>query len=318
MSKPATSMHGRLTRFVLLCTAPLGAACSALPEPPIGELRLALTTGGPSGYRLTNAEFAITGATQLTLSSEDASDPDVLQRALPAGSYEVTLLDGWQLTLQDLAGPVAVAATLVSDNPASLEIVAGSLETLTFEFETQSVATELGAEGRLRLAIEVDGSAPPHVLFSEFMRNPDALPDAEGEWLELYNAGPRNVELGGCRVGRDDRFVELDADLSMQSGDYLTLSNGPTPGFAPDFVYGGITLPNSGSFSLTLECNDEIVDQVTFEENALPTASGRSLSLSASYHDDLSNDLAESWCEGVLSYNGDLGTPGSANPACTP
>jgi hypothetical protein len=294
-------------------------ACSDLPELPIGQLRLGLASGiGEAQYRLADANFSIDGAAQLTLSSGADPDTDSLQRALPVGDYSVELLPGWRLERRSSLGTEPAAATLVSSNPMDFSIQAGELTSLTFQFRTSGEAQAPGTEGELSVDIEVDGVGAPQVLISEFMKNPELLPDAEGEWLELYNAGSAAMDLGGCELRRDEQSLPLEGAVNIAPGGYLTFSNGEAPGFEPDVLYRGVTLPNTGSFVLSLACGAQLIDQVTVDPAALPNRAGRSLSLSRAKLDRNANDLAASWCEAVDPYNGDFGTPGKANPSCAP
>ncbi len=308
----------RLSFSALLCCC-AALACSDLPELPIGQLRLGLTSGiGEARYRLERATFALGGAAQLELSSADAPDGDSLQRALPAGEYSAELLPGWQLVRRGAAGAQPVAAELVSSNPIDFSIRTGELTTVTYQFRTadgEQPGGNLGG-GEVRVAIEVDGQGAPRLLFSELMKNPQVLPDADGEWLELYNGGTQAMDLDGCELRRDEQKLPLDGGFSIAAGGYLTFANGDTPGFTPDVLYSGITLPNSGAFTLAVACAGEVLDQVLIESAALPNAAGHSLSLSRSAHDPAANDRPGNWCDGVTSYNGDFGTPGEANPDC--
>ena len=306
-------------RCFLYAAAVAVSGCSDLAAPPIGQLQLGLASGiGDAQFRLTQASFAIDGAAQVTLSSEDDPESDTLQRALPAGQYSVALLDGWQLERVGPSGNVAVAAQLSSDNPLGFSIAAGALTTLTFQFQTSGSSVTLEGDGQVRVAIEVDGMGAPHVIISELMKNPEALPDADGEWLELHNAGSQPFELEGCTLTRDTQELPLEAGSSIEPGGYLTFSNGEAPGFQADVLYRGITLPNTGAFALALECDGQLIDEVRLDPATVPNRAGRSLSLSAAALDDASNDEPANWCEGVSAYNGDLGTPGSTNPNCAP
>jgi lamin tail-like protein len=302
--------------------AGMGAAalgCSDLPAPPIGQLQLGLASGiGEAQFKLTHANFSISGDAQLELSSEDDPASDSLQRALPVGQYSVELLAGWQLERVGPSGASAVAAELSSNNPLEFSISAGDLTTLTFQFRTLGGGTTATGDGQVRLDIEVDGTSSPHLVISEFMKNPEVLPDAQGEWLELHNAGSQPVDLGGCTLARDDQELALDGGISIEPGGYMTFSNGEMPGFDADVLYRGITLPNSGGFVLRLACAEQLLDEVGLNAVAVPSRAGHSLSLSGSAMDGASNDLAQNWCEGTSAYNGDLGTPGSANPDCPP
>jgi hypothetical protein len=292
-------------------------ACSDLPELPIGQLRLGLASGiGESRFRLEQATFVISGSAQVELSSDDSPDGDSLQRALPVGDYSAELLPGWQLVRGSAAGRQPIAAELVSSNPLEFGIRAGELTTVTYQFRTMGGAAAAGSDGEVRVAIEVDGQGAPRLVFSELMKNPQILPDADGEWLELYNGGTQPMDLDGCELRRDEQKLTLDGGFTVAPGGYLTFANGATPGFTPDVLYSGITLPNSGAFTLAVSCAGEVLDEVLIESAALPNAAGHSLSLSRGALDPAANDRAASWCDGASSYNGDFGTPGEANPDC--
>jgi hypothetical protein len=298
----------------------VSTACSDLPPPPIGQLSLGLSSGvGDAQYKLTQASFSIEGAAELTLSSEDDPASDSVQRSLLAGDYSVRLLDGWQLQRLGPAGGERVEAELASANPLPFSILSGELTTVTFQFRTLGGGGgDSEAGGELRIAIEVDGASSPHVVISEVMKNPETLPDADGEWIELYNAGSQPLDLGGCSLERDTQKLAFDNALSLEAGAYLTLANGDTPGFTPDLVYSGLTLPNSGVFVLRLACGDQVLDTVSVDPSLSTQRAGHSLSLSGADMDELSNDDATRWCEGTASYDGDFGTPGAPNPDCSP
>jgi hypothetical protein len=302
-----------------LCLALLSAApaCSDLPPPPIGQLRLGLSSGiGEGHYELSQASFAIAGAAELTLESDDGKTGDTLQRALPEGDYSVRLLEGWQLQRAGTGSGVPVEAELASQNPLPFSILAGELTTVTFQFRTLDGGGASADGGEVRIGIEVDGASSPQVLISELMKNPELLPDADGEWIELHNAGSTAVDLGGCTLARDDQDLAFEGSLVLEAGAWLTLANGDAPGFVPDILYSGLTLPNTGSFVLRLACAGQVLDEVTVDAALLMQRAGRSSSLSGTALDDVSNDAPESWCEGTTSYNGDFGTPGAANPSC--
>jgi hypothetical protein len=295
----------------------LASACSDLPAPPIGQLQLGLQSGiGEAQFRLSQAEFAISGAAELTLQSEDDPESDSLELALPVGQYTVELLEGWQLERVGASGTSVVAAELSSTNPMSFGISAGQLTTLTFQFRTRAGSASGSGDGQLRVEIEVDGVATPHVVISEYMKNPETLPDADGEWLELYNAGNAPVDLGGCTLARDEQVLPLEGGFPIEPGAYLTFANGETPGFEPDILYRGVTLPNTGAFNLRLSCGEQVLDEVGASVAAVPHRAGHSLSLSGSVMNEAANDLPANWCEAADTYNGDFGTPGAANPPC--
>jgi hypothetical protein len=307
--------------FLLVPLLLVGAACSDLPPPPIGQLSLGLSSGvGEEHYKLTQANFSIEGAAELTLSSEDEPASDSVQRTLLAGDYSVKLLEGWQLERLGPSGSQPVQAELSSTNPLPFSILAGELTTVTFQFRTLDGGGggNTSGNGQVRIEIEVDGASSPHVVISELMKNPETLPDADGEWIELYNAGSQPLDLGGCSLARDDQELTFDNELTLGAGAYLTFANGEAPGFTPDLTYSGLTLPNTGAFVLRLACGEQVLDSVNVDPALAAQPAGHSLSLSGTAMDDISNDDLTHWCQGSASYNGDFGTPGAANPSCAP
>jgi len=313
---PPCSLLGSISTLALSVAL---LACSDLPELPIGQLRLGLASGtGEQQYRLADANFSIDGAAQLELRSSDDPNEDSLQRALPVGDYSIELLPGWRLERQSSLGAEPAAGTLISSNPLEFSIQSGELTTLAFQFRTTEGTQAPSTEGELRVDIEVNGMGAPQVLISEFMKNPELLPDADGEWLELHNAGSAAMDLSGCELRRDEQSLPLGDGVDIAPGGYLTFSNGEAPGFTPDVLYRGVTLPNTGAFVLSLVCGAQLIDQVSVDPASRTNRAGHSLSLSRASLDRNANDLGANWCEAVDPYNGDFGTPGTANPSCPP
>jgi hypothetical protein len=149
----------------------------------------------------------------------------------------------------------------------------------------------------------------------EIMPNPAAVDDGDGEWFELRVAS--SGDLNGLEIskgGMISHVVEFGDAPGFASDACITVMNGDTVVFAHDddpLINGGIpqvdvlfdmALNNSGS-DLTIG-----YDGVTWATHAWATStSGASLS----------KDSLDTWCDAVDPYgDGDLGTPGEANPMC--
>jgi hypothetical protein len=264
-----------------------------------------------SSYELVDATFEIDGMAQATLTTDGS---ETLSATLPVGDYTVTLLEGWRL-LDTTSEPEEVQATLASDNPLAFAIEADTTTEVRFVFETGDGTVSFG-DGVLELGIDVQKLVARQVVFSEVMKNPVALPDAEGEWLELTNSGSSLVSLEGCTIDRDGSGFTIAQPLDLDSGASVALANSEAPGFSPDYVYSSLSLPNSGAFTLTLACDAEVLDTVTVDPTLTSNAAGASLSLDPAATSAVGNDDATAWCNAVDSYNGDLGTPGAPNPPC--
>lgn len=156
---------------------------------------------------------------------------------------------------------------------------------------------------------------PGALVISEWMADPAALGDTQGEWIELYNPGPAPLDLGGCELSDGpDPGAGLGA-LVAAAGGYLTLARRGMPGFVPDAVLS-FSLRN-GSDVMVLRCDGVVIDSVAYApELGFSVAAGVSNQLDPGSFDAAENDAGSAWCAGSTPYAGDLGTPGAPNLPC--
>jgi hypothetical protein len=181
--------------FAVLLIALWG--CAAGDPAELGELAITLTAqAGGIDYRLGAARFRLQGAEARELQSGDS---DELSLELPAGSYTLTLLDGWALeALGDGGAGRAVEARLVSQNPLRLEIVPGATTRAVLRFELVRADLATGT-GRLEVAVEVDADAG-HAACARALRiaevDYEQAGTDEAEFIEVVSAGCTS-ELAG-------------------------------------------------------------------------------------------------------------------------
>ncbi|MGM0577022.1 MAG: lamin tail domain-containing protein [Myxococcota bacterium] len=164
--------------------------------------------------------------------------------------------------------------------------------------------------------------APGQVVVTELMINPAAAEDPAGEWIELHNPGEADLSLVGCTLrdeGTDEVVLGEEGDLVAPAGGHLVLGFSDDPeanGGAPvDLAHGGMLLDNVAD-EVVLECDGSVVDSVAWDADGWPVAAGVAMALDAGA-DAEANDAPEAWCGAEAPYgDGDLGTPGDANPAC--
>jgi hypothetical protein len=112
------------------------------------------------------------------------------------------------------------------------------------------------------------------VVVSEIMADPAGADDGF-EWLEIFNASGRAVELGGAvlRYRRADGTGEkghvLEA-LSVEADAYAVLANaiddaGVLPSFA-GYGYGDALALGNEAGELSILCGDEVVDAAVYGE----------------------------------------------------
>jgi hypothetical protein len=147
----------------LFCAVALTSGCgNSRPDARAehGTISVALTGSSNSGvrYRLRDADFSISGASELVLSSESDLDAEELAADLPAGDYQVALEEGWSLERETDAGFQAVEAELTSDNPVDFEILDGQNTFVSFRFQAGELVNM--GEGSLGIGIEIDDGPP--------------------------------------------------------------------------------------------------------------------------------------------------------------
>jgi hypothetical protein len=149
--------------------------------------------------------------------------------------------------------------------------------------------------------------------------------DEGKEWIEIYNAAGRPVELRGLTVihGRPDGSRQkshvLD-DVTIAPGQFFTMGNAAQDLLPPyiDYGYGDDLgdLFNTEGGKIDLQCGEAPIDSALY----LGVRAGRSRQLGAAQPPDFTiNDAAESWCEatGTQFEPENYGTPGQDND-CTP
>jgi hypothetical protein len=182
-----------------------------------------------------------------------------------------------------------------------------------------------GADGYAGTVLTVDDVGVGQLLITEFLQNPDATSDADGEWFEIYVSTSDPVDLDGLVVSDDggDSFT-VTGSLVVYPGDYVvfaiegdTTLNGEV---AADYVYTGFTLANDSDEIVLSNASGEI-DRVAYDNGAtFPDPTGATSQLSADTFDSVANDDGGNWCEPPgpwsSSGSGDLGSPGTANVRC--
>jgi hypothetical protein len=156
---------------------------------------------------------------------------------------------------------------------------------------------------------------PGDLIISELMIDPKALSDAEGEWIELYNATDATLELRGCQLDDGAESLHEIPAVLVEAGAFLTIAGEAEPGFSADLLVP-LSLTNSAD-SVAILCQGLEIDRVSYDKAAeFAIAPGLSLALDPAELDAHANDAASAWCAGMDAYATDLGSPGQPNPSC--
>lgn len=163
------------------------------------------------------------------------------------------------------------------------------------------------------------------ILITEIMFDPAALPDTEGEWIEIYNNSGHLINLEGLTLERDNTNKHrISSSIELLPGEYYVLARTSHATDAVNtYVYGtSITLPNNGAvLSLYNKSEDpdqgELIFSVNYGAANFPRPAGASISLDPARMNASDAVLGTSWCVAGSVYNtGDRGTPGRENDEC--
>lgn len=166
------------------------------------------------------------------------------------------------------------------------------------------------------------------VVVTEFMKDPSAVADTRGEWIELYNTLPWRVNIEGWILADDAGTQTVLSNggqgLRLAPGQYFVLGNSADPtqngGVPVQFAYSGFVLGNGADQIVLQKPNGLVVDRVAYDDGvAWPDLAGHSISLNRSLRDAFSNDDGAQWCPSSTLWNAastDTGTPGFENDVC--
>ncbi|HEX5655662.1 MAG TPA: hypothetical protein VFX59_00635 [Polyangiales bacterium] len=309
--------------FPLLSMCVACAAGSATHE-GLGSLELGLTSqAGGVSYRLSGARFTLDGPEPREFSAPD--EVERLELELPQGAYRLTLHEGYRLARADDAG--AVAAKLVSANPASVSISAGETTRVALRFELAEDALAAG-EGVLQIGVEIgslDGGASgceSGLRINELDYEQASADDAE--FIELLNTGVCPVPLAELSVelvnGGDGkvygRYPLADVAPALAVGERLVLGDAPVLAQLPTAVkrlaLNASGLQN-GPDGVRIVRGTALIDAVAYEGAVLGAEEG-----GASAADEGDGSLSR--CpdgfdtdDGTSDFRTGVTTPGAAN-----
>lgn len=157
-----------------------------------------------------------------------------------------------------------------------------------------------------------------YINITEFMPNPDAVSDANGEWFEIYNGSSGDEDLYDWWIGDDGADSHtIDESLVLGAHDYLVLcrneERGENGDFECDYEYSGFILGNDTDEIVIKNADGEEVVRVNYNETDHPYEAGYSAQLKERM-DDVTDPTSWEKADDTEIYgDGDHGTPGEDN-----
>ena len=154
---------------------------------------------------------------------------------------------------------------------------------------------------------EIVSPSPGEAWITEWMANPLEVGNRDGEWLEVRF--DRAVDLNGLVLSdltASTDAIEAEDCLEVTAGAHVLFARNPNPtengGLERVDLELSLSLNNSDE-TIVLSIGDQALDSVSYERSKAGIAT--------------QVDLLGNVCDAAQAYgDGDLGTPGAANPWC--
>ena len=212
--------------------------------------------------------------------------------------------------------PGAPPAIAIGDAPASVTVdtlanriyISGSGGSELHVLDATTLAPLPGSPLKVSAGpvdVVIFRSRPGPIIISEAMLDPDAVSDANGEWIELHNPGTVAVSLEGWTVETDFAFHTLGAGApTVAAGGYAVLCRNTNPvengGISCAGGYSGLPLSNDGTTLSLTPPSGPVADRARLTG---PVPTGQTLALR---HPAYDNGRRYSWSVSD-------GSPGAAN-----
>jgi hypothetical protein len=180
---------------------------------------------------------------------------------------------------------------------------------------------------------EIDEGCPRaptagELIVTEFMPDPVTVTDENGEWFEIQNVSQDPIELKGLVFADNTvtgRLTVATSHILMPGERFVfgrSADQAVNGGVAVDYAQQEFILNNNGdAIQILRNMNGSLVtiDQVVYT-GAWPYSGGRAASLSSDSLTATDNDDMGNWCEASqqIGATSNYGTPGDANPSCSP
>jgi hypothetical protein len=249
-----------------------------------------------------------------------------------AASLTLGLPDGGVADVINFATPVSGKSW--SLDPTKNDVTNNDVTTSFCAAQTQWAGVDYGTPGAANDACPLvampgecmDNGSPRAIvspnagelIITEVMNHPSN--GATNEWIELNALA--NFDLNGIKISNttgSSKTITAATCIPVTSGSYPLLAASADGGAnlpVPTFVYGSLSLTDTGAQSLTLALPDAgILDVANY--NVPNSMTGKAQQLNPLTFDANGNDDPANFCSAQTQWSGvDFGTPGAINSAC--
>ncbi|MBL9038422.1 MAG: lamin tail domain-containing protein [Archangium sp.] len=302
--------------------------CLTVAQGGYAVLARSVDTAANGGLPATAIRMTVTLAndnTTLSLSRDDAGIDDATFPAARKGvawQVDPALLSGIPAaTVNDVSTAFCAATTPWAGadlgSPGAANPTCGSVV-----IPDGGQGTDTCTDGTSGLPRAITRPAAGELVITEYMADPSAVSDTDGEWIEVLVKA--NIDANGLTVGNEGTTtatVTSSACIPVAAGTYLVFAknansatNGGLPAVTGTFSF---SLGNSGTRAVRVLSQGTELDRVSYTSST----PGASTQLDVTKTDVADNDVAANLCATptATKYNngaGDRGTPGLVNVSC--
>ena len=159
---------------------------------------------------------------------------------------------------------------------------------------------------------------PGDLVISEYMANSEEVPNAEGEYIELYNTTFYAVNLNGCVIqDASALYIAPSTDVYIQPGEFAVVGASAVPYahyYYPD-APPPFSLNNIGGDQITVTCGGTLIAATSYSANQ-PLGSSMELAATHLHNNGITQEGHYAPSSTPFRYNGasrnDYGSPGHA------
>jgi hypothetical protein len=120
---------------------------------------------------------------------------------------------------------------------------------------------------------------PGDIVISEFMADPNATNDSDGEYIELYNRRSFSINIEGYTLSDDGSDSHtISSPLNIPASGFVVLARSESPGFTPDYAFNSFVLANSGDDIILSDAEGAEIARVNYTSGAVQTGVSSELS----------------------------------------
>ena len=168
---------------------------------------------------------------------------------------------------------------------------------------------------------------PGDLVLTEFMKDPTAVTDTHGEWIEVCSNKAWRLDIEGMTIsdlsGASYTLNNGGSGIFLSPGERFVIGNDSDPstngGVPVNWQWSSFSLKNSADEIFLHSATGKYLDGVIYDDGQRwPDTPGMSIALTDPITSSIANNDPDLWCSSSSNIGAgpDTGTPGAVNDTC--